>query len=274
MLQCRIDRPEFRCSNASKFVRQPDNLMTTSHGKINRPPRLSEGVCAELERRIHTGEYAPGEQLPTEKLLAERFDVSWAVIREAVARLKADGLIESRQGSGAFVALRPKSLNFKMQAANEALGNMAHVFELRTLVEMTVAELAARRRTDEDLVVMQKHLDAMDEALRVDGDGSVADDEFHTAIAAATHNPLVQRFVEFLGQHFSDSRRLAWEEPSRSMGSPASAQAEHHELFDAIAAGTPVAARRIAHAHLSRAATRLGLNLADDLGEGGLPIRI
>lgn len=246
--------------------------MTQELEKLSRPPRLSEGVCTELERRIRSGEYGPGEQLPTEKLLSESFGVSRAVIREAVSRLKADGLIESRQGSGAFVAARPKSINFKVPAGSEPQMNLEHVFELRTLVEMTVAELAARRRTDEDLAVMRLQLDAMDEALRVDGDGSVADDEFHTAIAAATHNPLVQRFVGFLGQHFSDSRRLAWEGECRAMGSPATAQAEHHQLFDAIAAGAPAEARRVAHAHLRGAAARLGLQMADDLGEGGLPM--
>ena len=243
--------------------------MTTSLGKITRHPRLSEGVCAELERRIRSGEYAPGEQLPTEKLLSEAFDVSRAVLREAVARLKADGLIESRQGSGAFVTARPKSLNFKVPEAEASRLNLEHVFELRTLVEMTVAELAARRRTGADLAVMRCHLDAMDEALKNDADGSVADDEFHSAIAAATHNPLVQRFVEFLGQHFSESRRLAWEGECRANGSPATAQAEHHELFEAIAAAAPATARQVAHAHLCGAAARLGLQIADDLGEEG-----
>lgn len=234
--------------------------------KIARPQRLSEGVCAELERRIRAGEYAPGEQLPTEKLLSERFEVSRAVIREAVARLKADGLIESRQGSGAFVAARPRSLNFKVAGGDESRHNLEQVFELRTLVEMTVAELAARRRTESDLAAMKQQLAAMDEALRCDGDGSQADDEFHSAIAAATHNPLVQRFVEFLGQHFSESRQLAWEEEARASDSSASAQAEHQALFAAIAAGAPSGARRAAHAHLSGAAARLGLHLADDLG--------
>ena len=243
--------------------------MTSTLGKITRHPRLSEGVCAELERRIRSGEYAPGEQLPTEKLLSETFDVSRAVVREAVARLKADGLIESRQGSGAFVTARPKSLNFKVPEAEESRLNLEHVFELRTLVEMTVAELAARRRTEADLAVMRRQLEVMDEALKNDGDGSVADDEFHSAIAAATHNPLVQRFVEFLGQHFSESRRLAWEGECRTNGSPATAQAEHHELFEAIAAAAPASARQVAHAHLCGAAARLGLQIADDLGEEG-----
>jgi GntR family transcriptional repressor for pyruvate dehydrogenase complex len=263
-----IDGQAIRWLNCGKLS---DNLInvTPELKKIARPQRLSEGVCADLERRIRSGEYAPGEQLPTEKLLSERFEVSRAVIREAVARLKADGLIESRQGSGAFVAARPRSLNFKVAGAEATQHNLEQVFELRTLVEMTVAELAARRRTEADLAAMEQQLAAMDEALQCDGDGSQADDEFHSTIAAATHNPLVQRFVEFLGQHFSESRQLAWQDEARASDSSATAQAEHHALFAAISAEEPAAARVAAHAHLSGAAARLGLHLADDLGREG-----
>ena len=240
--------------------------MSAELKRLARPPRLSEGVCAELEQRIRSGGYAPGEQLPTEKLLAERFDVSRAVIREAVARLKADGLIESRQGSGAFVTARPRSVNFKLVETDKARPTLAHVMELRALVEMTVSELAARRRSEQDMAAMRAQLEAMDEALRCHGDGSEADDGFHAAIAAATHNPLVQRFVEFLGQHFSDSRRLAWEGGCHAAGGTARVQEEHHRLFQAIAAGKPVLARHLAFDHLSGAAKRLGLDLALDLG--------
>lgn len=241
--------------------------MNPNLGKISRRPRLSEGVCAELERRIRSGEYAPGGQLPTEKLLSESFAVSRAVVREAIARLKADGLIESRQGSGAFVTARPKSLNFKVPEAEEARRNLEHVFELRTLVEMTVAEMAARRRTEADLEAIGRQLELMDQALAADKDGSVADDAFHEAIAAAAHNPLVQRFLEFLGHHFSESRRhLPWVGSGRSRSGLEIAQAEHREMFKAIAESAPARARQVAHDHLCGAAERLGLHLAGDLG--------
>ncbi len=70
--------------------------------RIHRSPRLSEEVSAALEARILRGDHPPGSQLPTEKVFAETFGVSRAVVREAIARLKADGLIETRQGAGAL----------------------------------------------------------------------------------------------------------------------------------------------------------------------------
>ncbi|MBI2306691.1 MAG: FadR family transcriptional regulator [Rhodocyclales bacterium] len=232
--------------------------------RIHRPPRLSEEVSAELEARIQRGDYAPGAQLPTEKVLAETFGVSRAVVREAIARLKADGLIETRQGSGAFVAANPKSLNFRLAPSGE--DGLLHIFELRTMIEATVAELAARRRNDDDIAAMRDALQRMDAALAGEIDGSEADDDFHLAIAAATHNQYVLRLAEFLGRQFSESRRIAWVDNPRGMESPREAQREHYALLDAIAAGNPAAARQAAHVHLRGAAERVGIDLPTDLG--------
>jgi GntR family transcriptional repressor for pyruvate dehydrogenase complex len=235
--------------------------------KIVRAPRLSEEVSIALEGKIARGELTPGDQLPTEKVLAETFGVSRAVVREAVARLKADGRIETRQGSGAFVALAPKSLNFRFwQGDGPALVELRDIFELRAMIETAVAELAARRRIPEDVAVMERQLQLMDDALRNGTDGSEADDGFHLAIAAATHNTYAYRLVEFLGRHFSDSRRLAWAGPGRDGALPEEAQLEHRAMFESIAAGSPARARRYAHAHLRGAASRVGIDLANDLG--------
>lgn len=238
--------------------------------KIVRAPRLSEEVSAALESRIARGELMPGDQLPTEKVLAETFGVSRAVVREAVARLRADGRIETRQGSGAFVAQAPKSLNFRFwQGEGPALVELRDIFELRAMIETSVAELAARRRIPEDVATMQRHLEAMDRALAEGTDGSEADDDFHLAVASATHNTYAYRLVEFLGRHFSDSRRLAWAGPWRDGALPQEAQAEHRAMFEAIAAGNPARARRSAHEHLRGAAARVGIDLAADLSSDG-----
>lgn len=239
-----------------------------SLSRIHRPPRLSEEVSAELEARIQRGDYAPGAQLPTEKVLAETFGVSRAVVREAIARLKADGLIETRQGSGAFVAENPKSLNFRLTPTGGE--GLLHIFELRAMIEATIAELAARRRTAEDVAAMRESLKRMDEALASEANGAEADDDFHLAIASATHNPYVLRLAEFLGRQFSESRRLAWIDHPQGMESPREAQREHYLLLEAVAAGDPAAARQASKIHLRGAAERVGVELPADLG-GGSP---
>ena len=193
--------------------------------QIARPVRLSDEVSRALEQRIRSTEYRPGSQLPTEKQLAETFGVSRAVVREAVARLKAEGYVETRQGAGAYVSIRPGLSSFKLIAGNGQAGNdVGHVFELRAAVETTAAGLAAERHTPEDLKAMRRELDRMSSAIRTAADGTNADDAFHRAVAAASHNPYIQRFVEFLGHHLSDSRRPTWSEAGRAAGKPHAAQ--------------------------------------------------
>jgi GntR family transcriptional regulator, transcriptional repressor for pyruvate dehydrogenase complex len=237
---------------------------------VVRPSRLSEVVAAELEAWLRVGGMGAGAQLPSEKVLAERFGVSRAVIREAVSRLKAEGWVETRQGAGAFVAPQPGRGSFRMIQGGPGLADtLANIFELRHLVETGAAELAARRREAPDLARMEAALTRMEAALADQAgegepvSGARADDDFHVAIAAATGNPLIRRFVEFMGQQFSDSRLPTWDGAGRASGRARAAQAEHRRLFEAIRAEDAEAARQAAAAHLAAAARRLGLDTKD-----------
>lgn len=242
--------------------------------RIARPLRLSEEVSGDLQRRIARGELKAGDRLPTEKALGEAFGVSRAVVREAIARLKADGLIETRQGSGAFVVDAPKAINLRFwQGAGPELSELRDIFELRVMVESAVAALAAQRRRNSDLREMAAHLADMDAAITEGRDGSEADDNFHIAMARATRNAYVGRLVEFLGRHFSDSRKLAWHGTRRQLAHPEEAQREHRALYEAIAAGDTGAAQRRAEEHLRGTAERLGIRLALDIGSAKPPRR-
>ncbi|MCB1902003.1 FadR/GntR family transcriptional regulator [Cognatazoarcus halotolerans] len=227
---------------------------------IVRPPRLAELLSHNLIGWLRDGRLAPGDQLPTEKQLADQFAVSRTVVREAIARLKADGYVETRQGAGAFVAPEAGRGSFRLQeTSTSALNHARNVFELRYLVELGCAELAAQRRTPADLDALQAPLACMADALRSDLEAASDDDAFHRAIAAATHNPLVERFVEFLGAQFSESRLPTWSEEGRLTGRARDAQAEHEALYRAIEMGDAAAARKAAARHLREAAKRLGI---------------
>lgn len=232
---------------------------------VARPLRLAEAVAARLEGWMKAGGLAPGGQLPSEKVLAERFGVSRAVIREAVSRLKAEGWVDSRQGAGAFATSGPGRGSFRVLARGGGQDDsMADIFELRHVVEAGVAELAARRRKATDLADLEAALAAMDGALAGGSGGAAADDAFHVAIAAATGNPLLRRFTEFMGQQFSASRVPTWDETGRAAGRAAAAQVEHRRIFAALQAGDPEAARQAATAHLVAVAERLGVPLPGD----------
>ena len=202
--------------------------------------------------------------MPTEKQLAERFGVSRTVIREAVSRLKADGSVETRQGAGAFVSANPGANAFKLaHGAPPDTRDLTHILELRITVETAAAELAARRRTKEDIETMHSHWERMDEAVRQKADRSVLDGCFHGSIGAATHNPYIRRFIEFLGHQFAETRRRTWSAEGHRVGMPAEANREHERIFRAIAAGDPWAARHTAAAHLRATGRRMGLDMGE-----------
>lgn len=232
-------------------------IMLADNFTLPRSPRLTDRLVQALEEEIRDGAFGPGTRLPTEKQLCQRFGVSRPVVREAVARLQSDGYVEARQGAGVFVTARPALRSFKLAQTGE---DLRHVLELRLVVEVAAAELAAARRTERDLVAMRAALDAMTEAVCRRTDGSDADDRFHAAIAAATHNPDLGRLVEFLRYQFWRTRRPTWSPAGHEAGEPAIAQTEHQVLFAAVAAGDRTAAAAAARAHLLSSASRLGLS--------------
>lgn len=231
--------------------------------KVPRPPRLSDTVACGIEQWISAEGLAPGTQLPSEKALCDRFGVSRAVIREAISRLKAEGCVRTHQGLGAFVAAAPGQGSFRLLAEPATSPDeAADVFELRYLVETDSAALAARRRGEEDLARLRAALEEMEAALAEGQDAGAGDDAFHVAIAAATGNPQLARFVDFMGRQFSHSRAPTWNAEGYRSGRAAQAQEEHRRLFAAIAAGDAAAARAAAEAHLAGAARRLGIDPA------------
>lgn len=218
----------------------------------------AEDVHRQLRSAILRGEAPPDSRLPTEAELGARFAVSRTVIREAIAHLRAEGLVVSRQGKGMFVASRamPPVLRFtRLRSDADAL---VHLFELRVVVEIGAAELAARVRTKADLAALRAALDAMHDAIEAGANGADADVAFHYAVARATHNPYFAEFLDFVGTRFREALTGAWQNSRERGHGPYPALAEHARLFDAIERGDPAAAGRAARAHLDRAAARLG----------------
>jgi GntR family transcriptional repressor for pyruvate dehydrogenase complex len=227
---------------------------------LARPVALSEQVVTDLERRIRTGKIAPGAKLPSERELCEEFGVSRLVIREAIARLKGDGYIETRQGAGAQVPAKPGRLSFRLPAdARLSSKNLRFIMELRLAVEVVAAQLAAKRRTDADLAAMMAALEAMRTAVKDKADGSQADDDFHQAIAGGSKNPHLTRLVEFLRYQFGATRRATWNAKSHRSGETMLAHRQHERLFDAIKAKQADRAGKVATEHLNSSAGRLGL---------------
>ena len=189
---------------------------------------LADDLVQRFEQQIADGGMPPGSRFPSEKAITEDFGVSRTVVREAFARLAARGLLVSRRGSGAYVAEDAQYRGFEMRPVAE-IEDVIRLLEMRMGFEVEMADLAARRRTEEDLAEMRRALAAMEESADVDGSVK-ADAAFHSAIARATGNDYFTRFTEFLGVRLVPSRRLSstpclrsaprcWEVPLESRSS-------------------------------------------------------
>ena len=255
---------------------------------VVRPQSLADETYRQLLLQLDMGAWRTADKLPTEKALAESFGVSRPILREALARLKADGRIESRQGAGAFVADRNKISAFRIADTRvaSATGNVSmhdvdladrserEMLELRQIVESGAAELAAARRTPHEIDAIRSAVEAMDRAIAARDDGSDVDDAFHNAIAAATQNAQLAKFVEFLGAQFSASRKVTWDHAGYSVGITELGQIDHHSILNAIILGDAALAKNLAHSHVQRAIDRVNIRLQTRINERKLALNL
>jgi DNA-binding FadR family transcriptional regulator len=221
--------------------------------------KLSHGLFDQLAEQIKSGRLAAGARLPTEEELSRAARVSRTVVREAVAALRADGLVVTRQGVGAFVSAAPQQAPFRIDPEGmRSIADMLHVMELRLGVEIESAGLAAERATRAQVRAITAALEAMDRAAAQGKDAVDQDLELHRAIAEATGNPQFPRFLQFIGRHLIP-RRIVSGMP-QSMGGRAAylelLQTEHRAIVEAIQQHDPRAAREAMRRHLTRSVER------------------
>jgi DNA-binding FadR family transcriptional regulator len=223
-------------------------------------PTLPEEVARLLRGEIGSEALRPGDRLPTEQQLSARFDVSRAVVREAISRLKDEGLVNSHQGRGTFISPPAQRTTFRIEPCSLRDRNeLSEIVELRITFEAGAAFLAAKRRKKVHLTQMLAALEAMVEAVRHDEDGVEADAAFHLAVAEATGNGYFKEFMSFLHARIYASIRAARYNLLRDKRRANIDIAEHRAIYDAIARRDPEAARHAVLAHLTNAARDLQL---------------
>jgi GntR family transcriptional regulator, transcriptional repressor for pyruvate dehydrogenase complex len=225
---------------------------------LDPPGNLAEQVIARLANDIRSGRLEPGARLPTEQALSSALGVSRTVVREAVAALRADGLVVTRRGSGAYVA-DPTAGPFRIAAPKAAaLHDVLEVMELRLAVEVEAAALAAERANRRQVGAIRTAWRGIERALHR-GEGAVAEDfAFHRAIAEATGNRQFPRFLAFLGSHVipRQSVRLSVDTPAERRAYLGRIQHEHARIVTGISDQDPAEARRAMREHLTRSLER------------------
>ncbi|MFA6265748.1 MAG: FadR/GntR family transcriptional regulator [Pseudolabrys sp.] len=235
-----------------------------------RPIQAPRGLTAEIVSRltsdITSGKLLPGSRLPTEQEMIAATGVSRTVIREAVAALRADKLVVSRQGIGTFVVekvRRPFRVEFD---EHSSLRDVLNVMELRTGVEVEAAGLAAERATPAQIKKISDRFEAIQAAIDA-GDNAVDQDfAFHCEIAEATGNHQFKGFLEYLGSVVIP-RQTVWgrSAPLLRRNNLILFQREHGKILAAIRSGDVQKARAAMRGHLGNSRER-HQKLAAELG--------
>ncbi len=232
--------------------------------ELQRPDTLVERVVSAIRAEIDSGRLAAESRLPTEQQLAEQLNVSRSVVREAVAQLKADGVLIARRGLGSYISQTPSGTVFRFPGSQGRKPDLVQMCEMRLWIETQAAAIAARRRDADDLARMASALGTMENPRSDFATASAADVAFHRAIAEASKNDYFVAFHDFLGGQLAAARRTAWENSATpAVGGSADALREHRALYQAIADGDRQAAAGCAEAHLRASAKRLKLDLPD-----------
>lgn len=226
-----------------------------------KPRSLSTELVDALTRQVRAGELLPGQKLPTEAAIMEVFSVSRTVVREAISRLQAAGLVETRHGIGTFVLapVAQEAGTFRIGPDQLAtLRDVIALLEIRIGLETEAAALAAIRREEAHLQGMTNALQAFSDAM-ARGESSVsADFQFHQEIARATGNPHFIELLSSLGPGVIPRGRLASVLPTDEdrMTYLRRVHQEHESLYNAIAAQDVEAARAAMRTHLSNSRDR------------------
>ena len=219
--------------------------------------RLADRAYSQIVEIINGGDLQIGDRLPSEPRLAERFGMSRTVVREALVRLAADGITESRRGAGSYILRRPSErlgAHMPMAELSATLGT----YEVRFVLEAEACRLAAMRRSPEQMETIQRAMDALREALHSNGPAHEEDWVLHRSIFEATANPAFVAAFDHLEEGIYRILRagvdISRARPVEAIGAMIT---EHEMVVEAIRAQDADAAALAMRWHLSQGRKRL-----------------
>jgi GntR family transcriptional repressor for pyruvate dehydrogenase complex len=226
--------------------------------------KLYELVADRILEDVSRGLLKAGQSLPPERVLADEYAVGRSSIREALRTLESRGVIEGI-GRGTFVVARnPNPLNQSLALLLAMRdGDMHELYEVRRILEVEMAALAANRRTDPDLERMRTGLDEMADGLQSRERYIGGDLTFHLAVVSAARNRIAAHMMQAIREVIRRALMSIYHIP----GSPERSMDQHRQIYEAVAAGEPEAARERMREHLERVEAEVEVTL-ERLGTG------
>jgi GntR family transcriptional repressor for pyruvate dehydrogenase complex len=224
--------------------------------------KVFERVAVQIEQRILDGELRSGDRLPTERDLAEQFQVSRTAVREALKILAQKGLVDMRPGRGTIVIdgsqeAMQHSIGLVMKLKLGEVGGSNSLVEVREILEVEIAALAAARATETEISALREAVETMDDNLD-DADAFIAaDNRFHETLAQATQNTLIFILVNSIVNLLSEQRKQIFE----TEGGPQRGQIHHKRILESVSRHDPETARAAMRAHLGQVRKDIGTSL-------------
>lgn len=240
----------------------PADTSAGATAPINRsdPGALTLQLVRRLTESIQAGELRPGDRLPTESELVRSHGVSRTVVREAMSRLNAQGLVETQHGRGSFVLASPSSTSFSVDPAGaRSIDELAELLEFRIGFETEAAALASARADSTRIAAIKEALSRFLEATDRPSDSVKADFEFHRSVAVASGNRYLLQILDSLGRTAiaAPRARLAVSSDEDPTPHHRLVAEEHRTIYEAIARRDPADARAAMRVHLANSKHRL-----------------
>jgi GntR family transcriptional regulator, transcriptional repressor for pyruvate dehydrogenase complex len=242
------------------------------YAPLHREPKLADRATLQLQSLILGRTFQPGDRLPSERELGERLGVSRTVVREALRTLSTKGLVEVRDGAGAYV--RAPSTDLVSELLGICVSHMetgdvtsGNILEMRRILEIEMAGLAAERRGSDDLTELERLLDVMARPGSSRERWAKADYAFHDRVAVASKNPLFPIVLRSISDVLMRARLLGIRLPDYQ----AKALHHHRNVYEAMRAGSPDKARAAMADHLREAEQTMRRVLAGEATEPATP---
>jgi GntR family transcriptional repressor for pyruvate dehydrogenase complex len=238
-----------RADSVGRFCQAVKTMGKPNVRRLRPRPPLHREVAEILSEQIITGELAPSTFLPAERELCSSMGVSRTVIREAIKLLESSGLVSIERGRGTVVLdARQDSVSRPLKILLRRRTDLvAHVLELRKILEVSIVGLAAERRSPENIAAMERSLEIMREKPNEPAGYIDADMDFHAEIARAARNPAFSIVMEPLSDLLRQSRATSFSGPERVD----LRRRQHETILECICRGDAAGAREAMRIHLS-----------------------
>ncbi|MGJ7567158.1 FadR/GntR family transcriptional regulator [Variovorax sp. GB1R11] len=215
--------------------------------------RSYQKLAARIAALVAGGEFKVGDRLPSERALAERFNVSRTLVREAIIVLEIQGAVEVRGGSGIYISAPVAGAVPAVSAYTLSPGpGPFELLRARSLIEAEIASVAAENRKDSDIDRIYAALAAMREHMQDKAANEAADRLFHLRIAESTGNSVLLQMVTGLWDH---TKAPIWSQMEAHFHTPElrrASQDDHQRVFNALLERNPAEARAAMRAHIDR----------------------